>query len=500
MSRAPLTRSLAQTDTASPLADASSPASAPDSSAAIRGASSDVRAAAGMDGPTAGAAPAPQTLLSRYPNGIPVSIHLQPTDADKANWTEKMRAQPTISEAIKSMGNTMAKHDRHKHLFARADADTPQTIPEDVISTVVKTKFINDSEFGNKATGHAQARASVALIGGKIVQGKSMPFTRQDAEGGAWKDDVQGVSAAVGPLPQSKAAATPGGAANISELAIFTHGGSQTLDLGSSANASDVVSALFQAVAPSINIQVYACNAGGGDLDVEGNTKEKPKTSFAEGLAQGLSKKTGGDVSAFSHLDAGHTTDNADGRLFRYSAGQEQSDQLAVHTIITPTQTEPAIPILALHFNRDEADIRAAMPGFVDKWVRDQLLSTKIDIRSAQKLADDQITSDAIDAAEAAKQAETPAPTTQTPTDSKKKPAAKKPKKTKQPQKPGPITATAAHALALDFDGTVALIRAAWAADVGGLPAYATSKQAKSAFSAKKPKAKKKTAATPTPA
>ncbi|HEU4726503.1 MAG TPA: DUF4157 domain-containing protein [Kofleriaceae bacterium] len=168
----------------------------------------------------------------------------------------------------------------------------------------------NNTEFGHRATIHATQRKTIGGTAGALTVGKHIPF---DESAGKPIEAIQAVSAAIGslaPAPAPSSGTTPAPstgapAANIAEVAFFTHGVSKNIGLGKDGwmNGTAVAGKLGAHATPSVQVLVYGCSAAEG------------KDSFAETLATALAK-AGHKARVFGHTSAGPATVNADGREF----------------------------------------------------------------------------------------------------------------------------------------------------------------------------------------
>ncbi len=90
----------------------------------------------------------------------------------------------------------------------------------------------------------------------------------------------------------------------IKNLSLYYHGWNEGLSMPSEkfrkSNVPDYVSTIRSGVSDAVNVQLFACSAAKGE------------GSFAETFA----KELGNDAQVFGHNSKGHTTENADARVF----------------------------------------------------------------------------------------------------------------------------------------------------------------------------------------
>lgn len=401
------------------------------SAASTRGAAADVRGGIGA-----------AAVLERHPRGIPVAIYLMPTDVDRAEWVRDFTGK-TVAQAQKKLLGASDNPRALAALAAMATAGRAETNSDDA-ARLAAAKFENDLEFSRLAPGHAAARASVALNGGVLALGQAMAYTRQEPD--RWKQNIKGVSDAVGPLPAVPGAA-PGSAApqgahqtaaeaagpapapaasaapapsrgpapilannhNVSEVAIFTHGGSRSIDLGRWIGASHVAPFLASAVTGSVNVQLYACSAG-----TDGG--------FGEQLSEQVSAATGGSVNVLGHETAAHTTRNSQGRTFRAQAGRQTLDVTNFDAIFSAEFLASEATRLADALHAEVAQVQGLLATVALTWLNLAGKATPVDIRGAP------------------------------------------PTPGERPGRRAPTSVTAAQAIGVDFEGTVRLVREAWTA------------------------------------
>jgi len=386
-------------------------------------------AAAGATGPAA-------DVLARHPHGVPVAIYLMPSAADRASWAQAL-TNKTVAEATRLTGPARGSARARRAFAAMAAAGRTHTTGADA-EALAAAKFGNDLEFSRQAPGHAAARGSVAANGGSLQMGQAMPFTRQEPD--RWKQNIKAVSDAVGPLPAAPGAApvaAPAPAAaeteaapgrhhrppimanhhNINEIAVFTHGGSGSIDLGSWIGVGQIAPFLASAVTASVNVQLYACNAGADG-------------GLAQQLAEQLSASTGGSANVFGHETAAHTTNNAMGRSFRAEGGRVTLNATNYDAIFSAEYLATEATRLEAELGCSATDIQAVLAEAARRWLNGPGRMTGIDIRGSRAAA----------------------------------PVAGE----HRARGAAPTQVSAAQSMGVDFEGTLTLVRHAWQRGAAG--------------------------------
>jgi hypothetical protein len=161
-------------------------------------------------------------------------------------------------------------------------------------------------------------------------------------------------------------------------------------------------------VTPSVNVQLYACNAGADG-------------GFAQQLAEHLSATTGGSANVFGHETAGHTSRNARGRTFRAEGGRVTLNATNYEAVFDAAFMAAETQRLAGELGVDAATLEGVLPGVTRSWMAGPGNRVGIDVRGARAAA-----GGAVQSAE------------------------------------GGGRETAAQAIGVDFEGTVRAVRSAW--------------------------------------
>jgi hypothetical protein len=224
--------------------------------------------------------------------------------------------------------------DAYDNLIARYSATPPpaSVSPADA-EALARWKYANDSAFARWGEAHATRRQATDLSG---RPGRAVIFHNDDDPIGV----VQQISLSrAAPSSTPTAQATPH---NIEELAIFTHGTPDTIQLpgrGVSDNPRLLAQRLTAYLAPSVQIQIYGCSAASG------------RNSYLERLTEALAPHH--EVRGFGHTGAGRADTFTGGREF----------------VAGPTQPDATSQVNAdIFFPPDfqQTMVAAAIPLFVD--------------------------------------------------------------------------------------------------------------------------------------
>lgn len=292
----------------------------PDATVAAQGAASDPGAKPADGAAAAGGAATPVVRAGidltkiGQDQGIRVAVAYYSSATDIAANTTKYQAHK-LKEVL-AWGNVKpaGDHPNLKKVVAQIAAGTsdPEANTTAADAGLIASAVAgNNAEFGYRAGIHAKQRNAIGGTAGSLVVGTAMMF---DEAAGKPIDAIKDVSNAIGSL--APATATPGAsgapapaataaAANVAEVAFFTHGVEKSIGLGKNGwmDGTSVAGALGACATPSVQVLVYGCSAAGG------------KDSFAETLATALAK-AGHKARVFGHTTSGHATVNANGREF----------------------------------------------------------------------------------------------------------------------------------------------------------------------------------------
>ncbi|MDQ2805618.1 MAG: hypothetical protein M3Z04_01665 [Chloroflexota bacterium] len=337
--------------------------------------------------PAAGSAPGDKTVAAppaaaAPPTPIHIAIALQPTQADIAHAAAGY-LNKDLRTLLQHTATMLGATSQWKRLQADIGEGTRLATQDDA-TALGTAAYANNLEFGRQATDHARARQSVGGAPGALQVGRHIPFehgTNPVTQIQAISRDVAEHGLPVAPGASTAPAATPPAPAttpapatpapttatpaptapgNITELAVFTHGIAQAMDLGSLGwvGAARLEGPLQAYLAPSVAVQLYGCTAAAG------------ANSFAEQFATALAHDHH-DARVFGHTVAGHTTTNSQGREFVAQA--DQTDPAAAHTNYQAVfaadyiQTETARLVTALGATAE--DVTRVLPQTSQRWL-----------------------------------------------------------------------------------------------------------------------------------
>jgi len=328
--------------------------------------------------PTPAPAAAPSTPIH-------IAVALQPTQADITRDAARY-LNHDLRTALQHTQTMLGSSSRWQQLWTDIGEGTRLATQDD--ATMLGTAiYTNNLEFGRRAADHARARQSVGGTAGALQVGRHIPFehgTNPVTQIQAISQDVaeHGLPAAPGAVapPAATAVTSPPTAAvapaatapptvapttappaNITELAVFTHGIATAMDLGSLgwAGVARLEGPLSAYLAPSVAVQLYGCSTAAGD------------NSFAAQFAEALAHDHH-DARVFGHTVAGHTTTNSQGREFVAQADQTgpATDRTNYQVVFAADyiQTETVRLVTALGAAAD--DVARVLPATSRAWLR----------------------------------------------------------------------------------------------------------------------------------
>lgn len=210
-----------------------------------------------------------------------------------------------------------------------------------------KKKRHNNAEFVTQANRFATNQFAVGIDGGTIAIGRPVPIKALGEVIEVVQSIHRGLAerAAASKEPGAKEPIQPPAFTRVKNLALFAHGEPYGLGLNQKnefitgggglharptavypANVKAFVQGLAGAVAPDVQVQLFACSAARDDnkkkessADWQGHKQGERKgaKSFAAELAQQL----GPSATVYGHTTAGHTTENFAARVFGQGAG-----------------------------------------------------------------------------------------------------------------------------------------------------------------------------------